>query len=411
MSELAIRAEGLSKRYVRGAEPRGKLIEWLRRRVRKDYFWALDDVTFDVKKGEMLGIIGLNGAGKSTLLKLLSRITRPNRGRAEIHGRVGSLLDVGTGFHPELTGRENIYLNGALIGIGRAEIHSKFDEIVSFSGIGEFLDTPLKRYSAGMKVRLGFSVSVNLHQEIMLVDEVLAVGDAAFRDRCLERMELVTKAGRTVVFVGHNLPMIAASCDRALWLEKGKIREEGAAGEIVHSYEDAVLEEKSKKNGFLELPPADGQEAERVVLTHVRLLNGTDEPVPYLTTGQRTRIAVGYRVAPGARPAEVRVALTLLSRSQNPVASCESACVGADFDPLPARGEFICEMDRLPLMPGSYRLGLRCTEGDRVVHNLPMAGTVRVVEGAFYPTGRLPRAGAGSALLDYRWSVVEERKP
>jgi lipopolysaccharide transport system ATP-binding protein len=201
-----------------------------------DTIWALRDVSFEVKRGEVVGIIGRNGAGKSTLLKILSRITEPTGGRAEIHGRVGSLLEVGTGFHPELTGRENIYLNGAILGMKRAEIDRKFDEIVAFAEIEKFLDTPVKRYSSGMYVRLAFAVAAHLEPEILLVDEVLAVGDAAFQKKCLGKMGDVAREGRTVLFVSHNMGAVARLCNRSMWLDDGCIHKQGATSEVINAY-------------------------------------------------------------------------------------------------------------------------------------------------------------------------------
>jgi lipopolysaccharide transport system ATP-binding protein len=201
-----------------------------------DVIWALKDVSFEVKKGEAIGIIGRNGAGKSTLLKVLSKITDPTSGKAEIRGRVSSLLEVGTGFHPELTGRENVYLNGTLLGMRKREVDEKFDQIVDFAGIEKFIDTPVKRYSTGMKVRLGFSVAAHLEPEILVVDEVLAVGDARFQRKCLDKMKDVGQQGRTVLFVSHNMPAVTRLCERAILLDEGKIIEDGPAGRIVSNY-------------------------------------------------------------------------------------------------------------------------------------------------------------------------------
>ncbi len=199
-------------------------------------FWALNDVSFDVGPGEVVGLIGRNGAGKSTLLKLLSRITEPTRGTATIHGRVGSLLEVGTGFHPELSGRENVYLNGSILGMRRAEVDRKFDEIVEFSEIGKFIDTPSKHYSSGMKVRLGFSVAAHLEPEVMFVDEVLAVGDAAFRKKCTEKVASIAADGTTVLLVSHNAQSVTAICDRAVWLHGGEKVEDGPATDVITRY-------------------------------------------------------------------------------------------------------------------------------------------------------------------------------
>jgi lipopolysaccharide transport system ATP-binding protein len=201
-----------------------------------DIIWALKDLSLKIKKGEVVGIIGRNGAGKSTLLKILSKITDPTRGRVEIRGRISSLLEVGTGFHPELTGRENVYLNGTILGMRKREIDLKFDEIVEFSGIEKFIDTPVKRYSSGMKVRLAFSVAAHLEPEILFIDEVLAVGDAEFQKKCLNKMESVGQQGRTVLFVSHNMSAIARLCERTILLENGKIVSDGPSDKIVHYY-------------------------------------------------------------------------------------------------------------------------------------------------------------------------------
>ena len=408
MGELAIRAEGLGKRYRKGAATQGTLIEWLRRGKRGEYFWALKDVSFEVDSGEMLGIIGANGAGKSTLLRILSRITRPNEGRAEVRGRVGSLLDVGTGFHPELTGRENIYLNGALIGMSRAEVRRRLDEIIDYSGVEEFMDTPLKRYSSGMMVRLGFAVAVNLQQEIMLVDEVLSVGDAAFREKCLAKMDAVTGHGRTVLFVGHNLEMISSSCNRVIWLDKGRIRAEGNAIDMVQAYQNEAAAAVPRSGGFIDLAGRAGHRDEgELVLTHVRLLDDRSQPVSGFETGQRACLAIGYRVPRGANPVDVSVGLTILTRNQVALAYCENSCVGDTFGELPTAGEFACRFDKLALMPARYRLALRCRIGSRVVCSIPNAGEFQVTEGSFYATGNLPPSGSGSSLLEYRWSVSE----
>lgn len=258
MGNIAISVEHLGKSYRLGhADQRPENFraavrsfasapfEYLRSRLRRpsedELFWALKDVSFEVKHGEVLGIIGRNGAGKSTLLKILSRITEPTEGRAHVYGRVGSLLEVGTGFHPELTGRENIYLNGTILGMKRAEIAKKFDEIVDFSGIEKFLDTPVKRYSSGMYVRLAFAVAAHLEPEILIVDEVLAVGDAEFQKKCLGKMNDVARHGRTVLFVSHNMATVNLLCHRALLVKDGTLAAVGRAEHVVSIYEEAVV--------------------------------------------------------------------------------------------------------------------------------------------------------------------------
>lgn len=240
MSQIAIRVSNLGKRYRIGATSRGEMLRMISSRFRrpsnsqdKDFIWALRDIAFEVTEGEAIGLIGLNGAGKSTLLKILSRITKPTTGHAEIFGRVGSLLEVGIGFHPELSGRENIFLNGGMLGMSRKEIRRKFDNIVEFSEIAKFVDVPVKRYSSGMYIRLAFSVAAFLQTEILLVDEVLAVGDVRFQKKCLGHMKEEAQTGRTVIFVSHNIAAIAAICTRAILLEAGRVTMDGACDAVV----------------------------------------------------------------------------------------------------------------------------------------------------------------------------------
>ena len=256
MGDIAIKIENVSKEYKIGlAKPHNTLAEQMadgfkslfarnghrQRSHQSDRFWALKNISFDVKKGDIVGIIGRNGAGKSTLLKILSRITEPTEGRAGISGRVGSLLEVGTGFHPELTGRDNIYLSGAILGMRRAEIERKFDEIVDFSGVEKFIDTPLKRYSSGMYVRLAFAVAAQLDPEVLIVDEVLSVGDADFNKKCLKKMENVGQEGRTVIFVSHSMPAVTRLCQRAILLEGGIVVADGPSQKVVSQYINSGL--------------------------------------------------------------------------------------------------------------------------------------------------------------------------
>lgn len=254
-SDTAIKVEGLGKEYIIGHQKQGDLMNSFNDNLKrffqkkeKESFWALKDLNFEIKKGEAVGIIGRNGAGKSTLLKILSRITEPTKGRFEINGRVSSLLEVGTGFHPELSGRENIYLNGTILGMKRREIKAKFDEIVAFSGVGKFLDTPVKHYSSGMKVRLAFSVAAHLEPEILIIDEVLAVGDAEFQKKCLGKMDEVSKGeGRTVIFVSHNMGAVRALCSKGITLGDGKIVFSGnISNSITHYFERSEKVNKEK---------------------------------------------------------------------------------------------------------------------------------------------------------------------
>jgi lipopolysaccharide transport system ATP-binding protein len=238
------------------------------------WFWALKEVSFGVRSGEVLGIIGRNGAGKSTLLKILSRITKPTEGYAEVHGRMGSLLEVGTGFHPELTGRENIYLNGAILGMKKAEIDRKFDEIVAFAETAKFLDTPVKRYSSGMYVRLAFAVAAHLEPHILIIDEVLAVGDAAFQKKCLGKMGNVAKEGRTVLFVSHNMAAVQSLCGRVIWLNDGRIVEEGQPGQVVSRYLQTSFSALTEQV-WPEISTAPGNDEVRLVGARVRPINAS----------------------------------------------------------------------------------------------------------------------------------------
>ena len=240
MGNTVIKVEGLSKRYLIGKENSGSFRDTLTSLVRKnkayEEFWAVKDLNFEIKEGESVAFIGKNGAGKSTLLKMLSRITKPTEGRIEISGRVSSLLEVGTGFHPELTGRENIFLNGTILGMKRSEVRSKFDEIVEFSGVGKFLDTPVKRYSSGMYVRLAFAVAAHLEPEILIIDEVLSVGDAEFQKKCLGKMDDASKSGRTVLFVSHNMSAVEKLCNRGILMQNGTLAFSGNTSEAISKY-------------------------------------------------------------------------------------------------------------------------------------------------------------------------------
>jgi lipopolysaccharide transport system ATP-binding protein len=304
MAEAAIVASGIAKMYRIGhrRDPYGRLSESLwngmtslfgRRRqdVQVSDFWALRDVTFEVPSGSAVGVIGRNGAGKSTLLKILSRITEPTLGHAEIHGRVGSLLEVGTGFHPELTGRENVYLSGAILGMRRAEIQRKFGEIVEFANVDEFIDTPVKRYSSGMKVRLGFAVAAFLEPEILFIDEVLAVGDAEFQRKSLGKMSEIGRGGRTVVFVSHSMPAILRLCDRAILLDRGRVIADGTTAEVVRAYLESGLGRTSER---IWENPADAPGDNIARLRAVRILPREGSPPEEVDIRQPVDIQVEY---------------------------------------------------------------------------------------------------------------------
>jgi lipopolysaccharide transport system ATP-binding protein len=312
MPDVAIHAEGLAKQYRIGefqasyGTLRDSLVAAVKRAGRRHHekrrhesIWALEDVTFSLAEGEVLGLIGGNGAGKSTLLRILTRITSPTRGSAEIRGRVGSLLEVGTGFHPELTGRENVYLNGAILGMKRREIMGKFDEIVEFAGVEQFIDTPVKRYSSGMYVRLAFSVAAHLEPEILLVDEVLAVGDAEFQQRCLGRMESFGESGRTVIFVSHNMQTIAQLCDRAILLEHGRVVLDGHSSDVVARYLQSGLGSGSSRV-WPDDASAPGDDLVR--LRSARVVGEDGDPLDSVDVRRPVGVQIAFRVLRAGEP-------------------------------------------------------------------------------------------------------------
>jgi lipopolysaccharide transport system ATP-binding protein len=356
LSSAVIHGEGLSKLYRRGLQLEGGLRHVLEEFVRSplsvfrrktgETFWALKDVSLEVKEGEVLGLIGRNGAGKTTLLKILSRITRPTTGWAEIHGRVGALLEVGTGFHPELTGRENTFLSGAILGMSRREIISKFDEIVAFAELEKFIDTPVKHYSSGMYVRLAFAVAAHLEPEILLVDEVLAVGDIKFQKKCMGKMDDVSKAGRTVILVSHNTGAIGQLCRRCVWLESGSIVSDGSAAETLAAY---------IKN-MADPPDAKGWERTgtgKARFTSVEVYDSGGEPCNYILMEHDLCI----RVAGRAERSGVQFSLA------TQIATPTGTIVMYVYDQLQtfesnSAGEFLIDihLPQLMLMPGSYSI-------------------------------------------------------
>jgi lipopolysaccharide transport system ATP-binding protein len=365
-------------------------------------FWALKDVSFEVRQGEVLGIIGRNGAGKSTLLKILSRITEPTEGRAVLQGRVGSLLEVGTGFHPELTGRENIYLSGAILGMRKAEIAGKFDAIVEFAGVEQFLDTPAKHYSSGMYVRLGFAVAAHLPAEILVIDEVLAVGDAEFQKRCLGKMGEVSKSGRTVLFVSHNMAAVSALCSRAVVLSAGKIVKDGKADEAVSVYMASVA--------HLEAEADLSQRKERqgegpLRFRRFRVLGPENRPVAVCKAGDRITFALDY-VSDGSLVGRTLSVAIGINRSYgDDLFTCVSTIAGAEIVGPPQEGTILCTIPRLPVAFGRFSVTLFCTVDSVISDWVQEAGILDVEEGDFFGTGRLPPRGRSSFLVDQLWAV------
>ena len=366
--------------------------------------WALKDVTLDVKQGEVMGIIGRNGAGKTTLLKVLSRVTQPTRGWAEIQGRVGSLLEVGTGFHPELTGGENIYLNGAILGMKKAEIARKFDDIVSFAELERFIDTPVKRYSTGMFMRLAFAVAAFLEPEILMVDEVLAVGDAAFQQKCLGKMEDVARGGRTVLFVSHNMATISNLCSVAYLLDKGEIVTSGPPQEVIQRYLAMVRASYAVPLREREDRVGDGQ----MRLTGLSVRDNAGNLLSAAACGQDVEIWLSYE-APDSKPLRnVVVGIPLFDAFGQTVVSCGNELTGQVFDSLPPSGTIVCRIPHLPLYPGRYDFNLQVRVSNDVIADwLTPAGELTVVEGDFYGTGRLPALSHRSLLVSHDWRLAK----
>jgi lipopolysaccharide transport system ATP-binding protein len=392
MSDVVIRVENLSKRYRIGERERYLALRDILARAlaapfrrfrtfkttthtsRSDSFiWALKDISFEVKQGDVVGIIGRNGAGKSTLLKILSRITEPTEGHGEIRGRVGSLLEVGTGFHPELTGRENIYLNGAILGMKKAEIDRKFDEIVAFAEVEKFIDTAVKHYSSGMRVRLAFAVAAHLESEILLVDEVLAVGDVAFQKKCLGKMGHIAREGRTVLFVSHNMAAISKLCRKALLINSGQLAATGETSSVTGLYLREIISPAAMKFEFSSPKDAAG------AITGLRIIPYYDEQRRLLHAGEPWSAAVCFTlvkplrhcmIAFGISTGEGQTLHTFWSHPQD----------------IPVGSHIVSfNYDQIQLSAGVYRIALGLSSHEQSIHYLEDAGTITV--------GEVPAAG------------------
>ena len=365
------------------------------------HVWALRDVSFEVMPGEVLGLIGRNGAGKSTLLKLLSRITEPSAGRAEIYGRVGSLLEVGTGFHAELTGRENIYLSGAILGMRRAEIQRKFDEIVAFAEVEKFVDTPVKHYSSGMHVRLVFSVAAHLEPEILLVDEVLAVGDAAFQKKCLGKMGDVARAGRTIIFVSHNMASIESLCSSCLLINSGKLQAKGEPAQMVMQYMTSELRGDGGVRSLIDHQGRRGGDTPTMERVEIRSAGGG--PAAALRIGGPLEIRVSYRSARAIRPV---LGAAFKTSYGAPVTCVSDRFCGQLAECAPrAQATVVCRMERLMLIPGTYWIDLWLGDagGDfDVIHD---AISIEVLPADLTGTGRLPPPNFGAVFFDAAWKL------
>ena len=395
MSDIAIKVENLSKKYLIGRGQSGSLRETLSNafhntfgghRADVEEFWALRDVSFEVKQGEAVGIIGRNGAGKSTLLKLLSKITYPTSGKITMNGRVSSLLEVGTGFHPELTGRENIYLNGTILGMSRREVKSKFDEIVAFSGVEKFLDTPVKRYSSGMYVRLAFAVAAHLEPEILIIDEVLAVGDIEFQKKCLGKMDEVAKGGRTVLFVSHSMNAIQKLCNKGILLNQGKISTKGNIDIVIDNYLTPNKENASQ----YKIPFNQNLEC---FAKEIEITNKNCKPLLEIPIGNDWIIKIKFTIAKEMN--HFIIAIGLLTSTEIAVQSLYSKPQKI------LKGDYIAEfyMGDIIYSSGQYSITVGLSNNEKTIHYTEKAAYINISEVSYINDNQIIRnKGVGIIL-------------
>lgn len=425
MSKVILEMNGVGKQYCIGQYVGGghshsfreaftdKIRRGLRRkpngRARSnpelETLWALRDVTFDLHRGEVLGIVGRNGAGKTTLLKILSRITEPTEGRVVLRGRVASLLEVGTGFHSELTGRENVFLNGVILGMSRQEVRAKFDEIVDFSGVSAFLDTPLKRYSSGMKVRLAFAVAAHLDPEILIIDEVLAVGDAAFQAKCLGKMGSIAEGeGRTILFVSHNMGVIRTLCSRGLYLEDGRVVGQGPVEDQISRYLGTVGD-ISAQTDLSQRTDRLGNGDARIVLVRATAPGGSSQAA--ILSGQPMRVDLQYRAAKlGGQPVW---SLSILNTRGEKVCHLDSGDRGAMLPEIQSEGTVSLVLPRVPFPPGEYIGDLRLKVDGLVADYVQRAFGFRVEAGDFFGAGRITPAHGEMVYIEHSWEASGEK--
>jgi lipopolysaccharide transport system ATP-binding protein len=424
-SSLAIEATDLSKKYRLGTIGMTSLREdlnrwWTRKKqnssteenvktagidqsrmINDSEFWALHDLNFQIPKGEVVGLIGANGSGKSTLLKILSRITEPTEGEVKIRGKVASLLEVGTGFHPELTGRENVYINGAILGMTRREVDAKFDEIVEFAGISDFIDTPIKRYSSGMKVRLGFAVAAHLDPEILIVDEVLAVGDASFQKKCIGKMQSISDSGRTIIFVSHQLPMIENLCSKCILLEKGRIIKFDETKKIITKYHSSVL----KHNDSLLSERSDRKGNGIIRIMDYFLLDENHSIVNFINCGNRMFLIFKVKINE-LSSGTINLSVGINGSNGDRITQLNSKTT-RDTINLDSSNSFISlEIYKMNLMPDNYSFNIYLTIDGNISDWIINAGEIKVVESDYYNSGVLPASNQGRLLMDYKYRVT-----
>jgi len=406
----AIAVENLSKRYRLGQLSRATMLRealaglLARARARADQtIWALDDVSFRVAEGEVVGIIGRNGAGKSTLLKILSRITYPTSGSVRVRGRVASLLEVGTGFHEELTGRENIYLNGSILGMKKREIDARLDQIIEFAGTEKFIDTPMKRYSSGMRLRLGFAVAAHLDPDMLLVDEVLAVGDAGFQRKCLNRMSDLHSTGRTVLFVSHNMAAVENLCPRTLWIENGRLRMDGESRRVIEAYLGTFASRDGQGIDWDRIETREGSGAAR--FTGLEYLTPEGDPKPVIQSGDSLLVRLHFDSK--ERLPSPTFGFKIATNMGTLVTNLNTWGTGYDIPSLPpGRGFIDLKIEFLNLMPGRYYVSLWLSSPGPIVYDRIQNCAVLDVEASdYYGSGKGVDSRLGVIFLPCSWAL------
>ena len=415
MSDTIIKVENISKKYNlihKEGRTSDSLIEsvskWSKSLFDKNQklksseeFWALQDINFEIKRGDRVGIIGRNGAGKSTLLKILSRIVIPTTGRIEYEGRMASLLEVGTGFHGDLSGRENIYLNGSILGMSKREIDSKFDEIVAFSEVEKFLDTPVKRYSSGMYVRLAFAVAAHLEPEILIVDEVLAVGDAEFQKKCLGKMREVSNSGRTILFVSHNMAAIQNLCNKCIYLKNGTLIEQGETSEVIHSY----LRSSTASN-HIDLSQRKDRSGNGAILFHsFKLKDKNGNLIAAAQSGSYVKIEIEFKHSKSIL-SNFKIAVGIDDEYGQRITQLNNEITDQVFEKISGESSIVCiEIEHLPLKQGDYTLALFTTINGEIADWIQEAVVMQIEAGDFFNTGKLPEQSQGNFYINHSFSL------
>ena len=418
MNEIGIRVENLSKKYVIAGRKhdtaRDHLVDSVRTILSRkkgagtnQTFWALQDVSFELKQGEVLGVVGQNGAGKSTLLKILSRITTPSSGRATLTGRVASLLEVGTGFHGELTGRENIYFNGALLGMKKSEIDRNFEQIVDFSGVEKFIDTPVKRYSSGMYIRLAFSVAAHLESEILIVDEVLAVGDTSFQSKCLGKMSEISRAGRVVIFVSHHLGSVARLCSRAILLQSGKMTADGKPARVIATYIERTGGNQTE-NGYRNLRDVSHRRGNGVArFVSARSVKMDGQTTSLLAYGEPFIFQLELEAT--RRIDQLLIGFAITASDGTMVQCTETPDDHSNFAMEPGLNTVECHVSPTLLVPGKYRIsvGANVAMGNVDCDWVENALTLEILNTSYTPKDRLPTNLGGYLHVPYQWTLKQ----